>query len=290
MSNDSFKYTPDADRPTPSAEDGPPAKSVADKLKKKESTPDAAKKPELPWSPAASVIYTLVVYFFGQLIASMVIIVAAHLTGGSRADQDKWLDTSIAAQFYFVLLTEGITFWAVWWFIRARGATLRIVGWRAPRWRELLYVVIGFGVYFLIFAMALAIATHLFPSINLDQKQELGFENPATPSALVITFISLVILPPIVEETVFRGFLYTGLRSKMKPILAGLITSLLFASAHLQIGSGKPLLWVAAIDTFTLSLVLCYLRQKTDSLWPGIMLHALKNGIAFFSLFVIAAH
>jgi membrane protease YdiL (CAAX protease family) len=47
---------------------------------------------------------------------------------------------------------------------------------------------------------------------------------------------------------------------------------------------------VAALDTFTLSLVLCYLRQKTDSLWPGIMLHALKNGLAFMSLFLIAAH
>jgi len=95
------------------------------------------------------------------------------------------------------------------------------------------------------------------------------------------------VLPPLVEETVFRGFVFAGLRNKLKFVWAALATSALFASAHLQIGNGQPLLWVAALDTFTLSLVLCYLREKTDSLWPGILLHALKNGIAFLSLFVL---
>ena len=57
----------------------------------------------------------------------------------------------------------------------------------------------------------------------------------------------------------------------------------------MEFGSGQPLLWVAALDTFTLSMVLCYLRQETDSLWPGILLHALKNCIAFITLFVLHA-
>jgi len=98
------------------------------------------------------------------------------------------------------------------------------------------------------------------------------------------------VLPPLIEETVFRGFVYSGLRTKLKPVVAALITSAVFASLHLEFGNGKPLLWVAALDTFTLSMVLCYLRQKTNSLWPGIVLHALKNGLAFMSLFVIGIH
>jgi membrane protease YdiL (CAAX protease family) len=98
------------------------------------------------------------------------------------------------------------------------------------------------------------------------------------------------VLPPIVEETVFRGFIFTGLRGKLKFVWAAVLTSLLFATAHLEFGSGKPLLWVAGLDTFTLSLALCYLREKTGSLWPGILLHALKNGVAFLSLFVLAIH
>jgi membrane protease YdiL (CAAX protease family) len=64
------------------------------------------------------------------------------------------------------------------------------------------------------------------------------------------------------------------------------ITSSLFAIAHLQVGSGEPLLWSAAVDTFVLSLILIYLREKTGSLWTSVGLHSLKNFIAFLGLFV----
>jgi len=87
----------------------------------------------------------------------------------------------------------------------------------------------------------------------------------------------------------FRGFVYTGLRTKLQPVGSALITSAVFASLHLEFGNGAPLLWVAAIDTFILSLVLCYLREKTGSLWPGICLHALKNFVAFATLYLIAS-
>jgi membrane protease YdiL (CAAX protease family) len=151
-----------------------------------------------------------------------------------------------------------------------------------------MYAFCGFAAYFAGYVLLLGLVSHIFPGINVDQKQQLGFENPATDTSLLLTFVSLVVLPPLVEETVFRGFVYSGLKTKLKPIVAALATSALFAMAHLEFGSGKPLLWVAGIDTFTLSLVLCYLREKTDSLWPGILLHALKNSIAFVSLFLIA--
>jgi membrane protease YdiL (CAAX protease family) len=47
------------------------------------------------------------------------------------------------------------------------------------------------------------------------------------------------------------------------------------------------LLYIAAIDTFTLSLILVYLREKTGGLWSSMGLHAIKNGIAFVSLFIV---
>jgi membrane protease YdiL (CAAX protease family) len=80
--------------------------------------------------------------------------------------------------------------------------------------------------------------------------------------------------------------LYKGLRNKFSFPVAAVATSLLFALGHLQFGSGAPLLWVAGLDTFVLSVVLCYLREKTGSLWPGIMIHAAKNAVAFSVLFL----
>jgi len=52
-------------------------------------------------------------------------------------------------------------------------------------------------------------------------------------------------------------------------------------------GSGEPLLWIAALDTFILSFVLIYLKEKTGSLWPPIGLHMLKNSLAFISIFIL---
>lgn len=94
-------------------------------------------------------------------------------------------------------------------------------------------------------------------------------------------------LPPLVEELLMRGFLYKGLKNGLRRAWAVLITSALFAIAHLQFGSGSALLWAAAIDTFVLSLVLIYLVEKSRSLWPAIGVHAMKNGFAFLFLFVI---
>jgi len=236
------------------------------------------------------VVYALVVYFAAQLGASLLVIFYPQLEGWNRARITYWLDHSVVAQFWFVLLAEALTFGAIWWFIRWRGARLSAIGWRKPRWMDPVYAVCAFFIYFLAYAMLLAIVSHLIPSINLNQKQDLGFQEVTGNSNLVLTFLSLVVLPPIVEETVFRGFIFTGLRGKLKFVWAAVLTSLLFATAHLEFGSGKPLLWVAGLDTFTLSLALCYLREKTGSLWPGILLHALKNGVAFLSLFVLAIH
>jgi membrane protease YdiL (CAAX protease family) len=242
-----------------------------------------------PWGPWVAVVYAVVIYFAAQMFATSIVVLYPHARGWSKPIAEHWLNTSVTAQFFYVLLAEGLTFGAIWWYVRHAKGSLRVIGWRRPRWIDPVLALSGFAAYFVAYLVLLGIATHLFPSINVNQKQELGFQDVTTDGSLILTFLSLVVLPPIVEETVFRGFVFSGLRTKLKPVVAALITSALFASAHLQFGSGQPLLWVAAIDTFTLSLVLCYLRFKTDSLWPGIMLHALKNGIAFTTLFLLHA-
>jgi len=245
---------------------------------------------KVPWSPWVAVVYAVVVYFVAQVVASLIVVIYPHLRGWDQSAGEKWLTSTVTAQFWYVFFAEALTVGAIVWFVRLRKGTLRSIGWRAPQWIGVVYALAGFFVYFIVYAVLLGIATHLFPSLNVNQKQQLGFNNAAGSLNLWLAFLSLVVLPPLAEETVFRGFVFTGLRNKLTPVWAAVITSLLFASAHLEFGSGQPLLWVAAIDTFTLSLVLCYLRQKTDSLWPGIFLHALKNGIAFVSLFLLHVH
>ena len=200
---------------------------------------------------------------------------------------DNQINSSLG-QFAVVTLVEIISVGLVYFFIKKiRRTSLKTIGVVMPRGRDIIYALAGLGVYFLSYIPLMLAIKAVFPGLDMDQKQELNFNFGATGPELLIIFVSLVILPPLAEEFLVRGFLYTGIRTKLKPILAGIITSLIFAMAHLQWGSGKPLLWLAAIDTFVLSMVLVYLRQKTGSLWPGIGLHFIKNGIAFVVLFIL---
>ena len=125
-----------------------------------------------------------------------------------------------------------------------------------PQMSDVGKALLAYAGYLVIFMLTTIIAKKISPSLNVDQQQQLGFEANKGLVNLVLAGISLVILPPIVEETLCRGYLYTGLRSRYKIIPSAIITSIVFASAHLQFGSNAPLLWIAAIDTFVLSLVL----------------------------------
>lgn len=138
--------------------------------------------------------------------------------------------------------------------------------------------------YSLLFAAGIIIQE--FTSIDTNQEQDIGFTD-VPEGQLWFVFVSLVIVPPITEELIFRGFLYTRFRKYYSVVTSAIVISILFSVAHLQLGNGDAPLWTAAIDTFMLSLILLWLREKTGSIIPGIGLHALKNGLAFTVLFLL---
>ncbi len=68
--------------------------------------------------------------------------------------------------------------------------------------------------------------------------------------------------------------------------LAAFVQALFFGAAHLEIIGDNPLNWIAAIDTFVLSIFLIGILHRTKSLWSAILLHAIKNTVAFVFLFI----
>jgi len=139
------------------------------------------------------------------------------------------------------------------------------------------WVVLAFPAYLIASTFFSNIAAHIF-NIDLTQQQNIGYSNP-NGFELTLTFVALVLLAPVVEETLFRGFLFKAFRRTFGFWAGAVGVSLLFALAHGQANVG--------IDVFVLSMFLCYLREKTDSLWPSIALHATKNLVAFIFLFIM---
>lgn len=241
----------------------------------------------IKFSPISAILFTLVAYFGGQLLAGIFFGILGVLLGQDPDNLAGLIEESAAWRFVLIIFVGGFSLALTVLFMRlCRVAWNQIGLGRLPKLSDL-----GYGVLASVIYAALAIATLILvkifiPAVDTDQKQILGFESVAGPVALAFVFISLVIIPAVVEEIMIRGFLYSGLRTKLPKIASTLIASAIFGLAHLQLGSGAPPLWVVAIDTFVLSVVLITLRERTGSLWAGMMVHAIKNGLAFYILFV----
>ena len=89
----------------------------------------------------------------------------------------------------------------------------------------------------------------------------------------IFIVFTTVIVAPLVEEILFRGYLQKVLEESWEDITkAILVTSIFFALVHLN------LYWIVQI--YLLGLVLGYLAWRTNSIFPGIILHGLNNGFA----------
>lgn len=226
----------------------------------------------------------LLLYIVPPVIASFLVVIGASASGKNASQIDDWFTHAASAQFAYVLITETIVMASLYQLLRFLKETWHSIGVRQPKLRDILYTVGGFFAYYVIY---IAIATVMSQVINLnfEQRQEIGFSTDSTGGNMLFAFAALVVLPPLVEEILFRGFLYTRFKKVLSLGWAAVAVSLLFAAAHLQLGSGNALLWVAALDTFVLSMVLVYIREKTGTIWAGVGVHALKNLVAFLILF-----
>ena len=149
---------------------------------------------------------------------------------------------------------------------------------RLPSWLDIIITPAGLVIYVIISTILMIVSENILPSIDLYQAQELGFEGVNQRYEYILAFLSLVVIAPIAEEVLFRGFLFGKLKKYLPIWVAALVVSVTFGLIHGQ--------WNLAIDTFALSLVLCLLRQNTGSLWSSILLHMTKNGIAYYILFI----
>jgi membrane protease YdiL (CAAX protease family) len=111
-----------------------------------------------------------------------------------------------------------------------------------------------------------------------DQISKL-FELLNTP---VWFFLVGALLAPLIEEIFFRGFLFQGLRARYGWVSGILISSAIFAIAHLD-----P---AALIPTFILGCLLAYLYHRSNSIWPGVILHMLVNTFGLISVYVITQY
>ena len=95
--------------------------------------------------------------------------------------------------------------------------------------------------------------------------------------------VFVCVIAPIAEEFFFRGFVFGVLRGWRITVrgrnigtwVAAVLTGILFGAAHL---GGTPVVFIVPLAF--LGFLLCIVRWRTGSLYPGMALHSANNALA----------
>ena len=111
--------------------------------------------------------------------------------------------------------------------------------------------------------------------------ESLGIEEDSNYVILAAAIVTVA--APLAEEVLFRGFVFTALRGRLRLVGAAAVSGLIFGVIHLTSYTDEPLsLTLASITTLSFfGFALALLYWRTGSLVPCIAIHAINNSIAF---------
>ncbi len=90
---------------------------------------------------------------------------------------------------------------------------------------------------------------------------------------IVVSFLLVVLWGPLAEEIFFRGFIFSGLRARIGPGRAILLSALIFTLFHVDPRVMVPI--------FVTGALLAWLYHRSGHIWSPFLAHASQNGIAF---------
>jgi len=149
--------------------------------------------------------------------------------------------------------------------------------WLGLRWKQWPWVFLiapatVIGMWLVFGALAAAGYMDWVKELGADPLQESVrlLQTTRDPMVIAMMVLAAVIVAPVCEEIVFRGYLYPAAKKFAGTWVAGGCTALLFAAAHGNFAALLPL--------FLFGIVLVVLYEKTGSIWAPIAVHLCFNG------------
>src|SRR5665213_3202041 len=128
------------------------------------------------WNAWSAIVVSLIIFVVAQLIAGAIMLIYPTLQHWPKDQANAWLTNSVIGEFFYVLLAETITVLAVIGFIRWRKGSLGAIGLNRPNRSDPLFALAGLGVYIVFYFAVLAIIIKvLFPHLDINQTQDVGF-------------------------------------------------------------------------------------------------------------------
>lgn len=233
------------------------------------------------WTGIGVWVFSVAALIVAQFAVVMVLYLLDQKRGmgapppGDREAMLAWLMTPrvLAATVYSTIVAHLLTVlfcWAVVTRLRSQ-PFFESLGWhwagRSPLYWLGLAVLIFIGI-----ALANVVFVKFLPQkeTSFDQLLKSG------PQVRLAVAILASFSAPLVEEIVYRGVIFGGLRKRFSATTTIIIVTLLFAGVHVPQYAGA---WASLAGLMLLSLVLTVVRAKSKTLLPCIVIHFINNAV-----------
>lgn len=211
----------------------------------------------------------IVVFIIGVAGAAVLSVVGGARFGNGEVPPAFALGT-LAVQ----PIAMAITIWLFG--LKRRGYTLAEIGMKpvSARW-----VAASVGI-FIVLRIVVTLIALLLAQIGITsmQAQAIAPAGYTLASAIATTLLAGLVIP-IVEEIFFRGVVYRWLRDKWGVAVSIVVSGLIFGIAHLEPATVIPVI--------VMGFVLAWTYEKSNSLWPPILIHMLNNLLGVIALYVL---
>lgn len=176
--------------------------------------------------------------------------------------------------YLFALRPRGLKFWPSLK-VRTKTATMGPI-------KLILCGFLGWCAAFplvLLMALVASLLTGSQGSENPVISQIMSAANAPNPIVILLFYLTIAVMAPICEETMFRGFIYGALRPRLGAALAVLVSAMIFGLVHFDKGG--------ILGLIAIGIVLAYLFERTKSLLPCMITHGLWNGAMFTATLIL---
>ncbi|MBL6982812.1 MAG: CPBP family intramembrane metalloprotease [Anaerolineales bacterium] len=114
-------------------------------------------------------------------------------------------------------------------------------------------------------------------NLQVQPDFSLLFDGTISPGLI---FFGGAFIAPIVEEVIFRGFIFAGLKERFGWVKSALISAVLFSLIHFQLAAILPI--------FILGMIFAYLYHLSGSIWPAVIMHVSTNALGLGTVYFVS--
>jgi len=157
--------------------------------------------------------------------------------------------------------------------VKSKGLGLFDLGFRDRLTKQgVLYAAGGWFVAFLLYCVVERLLGLAGIEMCWNESEFLALDSP---SQVFIVVIATLVVAPVAEELIYRGYVLQAMLVRMRVPVAAVLSALVFSSIHIGIGLGL------AVYIFLGGLILAYIYLRFRNVYACVLMHLINNIVAY---------